>query len=122
MNPGGQIPATGVWYYARDVSRGMRRVAIALATMIPSARLLATTASMKSPAKWKMFPGDLYVKEHFLEVPLDHKIAGGTTLSLFVREIVAASKVPAAPLRTWELLCSSPRPLNPESARAQPKH
>eukprot|EP00316_Scyphosphaera_apsteinii_P008187 CAMPEP_0119301888 /NCGR_PEP_ID=MMETSP1333-20130426/3591_1 /TAXON_ID=418940 /ORGANISM="Scyphosphaera apsteinii, Strain RCC1455" /LENGTH=460 /DNA_ID=CAMNT_0007304095 /DNA_START=88 /DNA_END=1470 /DNA_ORIENTATION=- len=37
-------------------------------------------------------PGDLRVKEHCLKVPLDHNKPDGTELSLFVRELMTASK------------------------------
>eukprot|EP00312_Isochrysidales_sp_CCMP1244_P023739 CAMPEP_0202780964 /NCGR_PEP_ID=MMETSP1388-20130828/59728_1 /ASSEMBLY_ACC=CAM_ASM_000864 /TAXON_ID=37098 /ORGANISM="Isochrysis sp, Strain CCMP1244" /LENGTH=312 /DNA_ID=CAMNT_0049450359 /DNA_START=18 /DNA_END=952 /DNA_ORIENTATION=+ len=37
-------------------------------------------------------PGDVKVTEHFLSVPLDHSKPDGGSLSLFVRELVAASK------------------------------
>ena len=48
------------------------------------ARLLTTTMTA--------LPGDLKVSDHLLSVPLDHAKPDGPQLSLFVRELVTASK------------------------------
>ena len=48
------------------------------------ARLLTTTMTA--------LPGDLRVSDHLLSVPLDHAKPDGPQLSLFVRELVTASK------------------------------
>jgi len=37
-------------------------------------------------------PGGILVKEHELEVPLDHSAPDGNKITIFVREVVKASK------------------------------
>ena len=59
-----------------------------------SSSLLArpTVARLLTTMSATTLPGDVKVTEHFLSVPLDHSKPDGGSLSLFVRELVAASK------------------------------
>lgn len=51
-----------------------------------------SAASIRGEMHFKTLPGDLRVQEHILDVPLDHNQPDGQKISLFVRELVTASK------------------------------
>ena len=53
-----------------------------------SSRSMVTMAAPNS----MVLPGDLLVREHVLNVPLDYSKPNGQSLDLFVRELVPASK------------------------------
>ena len=61
------------------------------ALLRPSPRMLTMSAGAAGGRTTRL-PGDLLVREHTLSVPLDHKSPRGSQLSLFVRELVPASK------------------------------
>lgn len=53
--------------------------------------LISMSAATTAP-NTLLLPGDLLVREHVLNVPLDHENPDGEQLDLFVRELVPASK------------------------------